>query len=58
MRRGADPDLIVRLPDGMHGAVAMSWTNYAGSSQASAHPETVPLLSLDGLRQLVQWLDQ
>ena len=57
MRRGADPDLIVRLPDGMHGAVAMSWTDYAGTAEAPANTESVPLLSLAGLRQLIQRLD-
>ncbi len=57
LRRGADPDLIVRLPDGMHAAVAMSWTDYAGATEAPAHGESVPLLSLAGLRQLIQRLD-
>ena len=57
IRHGADPDLIVRLPDGMHGAVAMSWTDYAGTPEAPANPEAVPLLLLSGLRQLIQRLD-
>jgi hypothetical protein len=57
LRRGTDPDLIVRLPDGMHVAVAMSWTDYAGPTEAPANGESLPLLSLAGLRQLVQWLD-
>lgn len=55
-RRGADPDFIVRLPDGRHAAVAMSWTNYAGTTEPLA--ALAPgLLTLAGLRQLVQWLD-
>src|SRR5437588_105797 len=27
IRRGVDPDLIVRLRDGSHAAIAMSWTD-------------------------------
>lgn len=57
IRHGADPDLIVRLPDGMHTAVAMSWTDYAGATPAPANGESLPLLSLAGLRQLIQRFD-
>jgi len=55
-RRGADPDFIVRLPDGQHAAVVMSWTDYAGVSEP---PTTCPpaLLALTSLRQTVQLLD-
>ena len=53
MRRGLDPDLIVRFPDGFHGAIAMSWTDYGSANdpvmiklaeQTSAH-----LLAIEGL---------
>ena len=57
MRRGADPDLIVRLPDGTHAAVAMSLTDYTGCSDPSAI-HSPALLTLAGLRQLVQLIDQ
>ena len=57
MRRGADPDLIVRLPDGTHAAVAMSLTDYTGLTDSSAI-HSPPLLTLAGLRQLVQLIDQ
>ena len=55
IRQGVDPDLVVRLPDGSHAAIAMSSTDYAG------HPDrptrsTGPLLDLDGLRQLARLL--
>ncbi len=57
MRRGADPDLVVRLPDGSHAAIARSLTSYAAPesehSLAAAH-----LLDLGGLRQVVQVLDR
>ncbi|MCP5074858.1 MAG: hypothetical protein GY947_16410 [Rhodobacteraceae bacterium] len=57
IRRGSDPDLIVRLPDGLHGAVAMSWTDYAGVADTpSAEPP--PLLALAGLRELVERIAQ
>src|SRR5512143_67182 len=51
-RRGADPDFIVRLPDGQHAAVAMSWTDYAGVSDPPTTDRPV-LLALTGLRQVV-----
>ena len=57
IRRGADPDLIVRLPDGIHAAVAMSMTDYAGVTEP-ATTETQPLLALAGLRQIVQRIEQ
>ena len=57
IRRGADPDLIVRLPDGLHGAVAMSWTDYAGVADP-LNAEPPPLLALAGLRELVQRIAQ
>ena len=53
VRRGADPDLIVRLPDGRHAAIARSWTAETlppGGDEPSTVP---PLLDVDGLRQLV-----
>ncbi|MDQ5853277.1 MAG: DNA recombination protein RmuC, partial [Chloroflexota bacterium] len=57
IRRGADPDFIVRLPDGPHAAIAMSLTNYIAPASvlpgAAAH-----LLDLGGLRQVVQLLDR
>jgi len=57
IRRGTDPDLIVRLPDGTHAAVAMSLTDYAGLTNPP-HSESSALLALTGLRQLVQLIDQ
>ncbi len=57
IRRGVDPDLIVRLPDGLHGAVAMSWTDYAGVAEAPS-TDSPPLLALAGLRDLVALIDQ
>ena len=57
IRRGIDPDLIVRLPDGLHGAVAMSWTDYVGDSDLPSDDAT-PLLTLTGLRDLVALIDQ
>jgi Family of unknown function (DUF5372) len=58
IRRGDKPDVIVRLPDGSHAAVALSATDYPADplpalpSAAAAH-----LLDLQGLRQLAQLVD-
>ena len=60
IRRGIDPDLILRLSDGTHAAIAMSWTN-AGQPQelpTTQHETELPRLDLQGLRQIVQLLDQ
>lgn len=57
-RRGLDPDLIVRLPDGHHAAIAMSGTDYASLPQKETLPTPVHLLDLDGLRQARLFLDR
>jgi hypothetical protein len=56
IRRGVDPDLIVRLPDGSHAAIAMSGTDYAQLPPLAASSGSPPLLALDGLRQAVQFI--
>jgi Family of unknown function (DUF5372) len=49
VRRGPDPDLIIRLPDGYHGAIAASWTDYLVSPDSLPQTGEVPLLDLAGL---------
>ena len=60
LRRGVDPDLILRLPDGSHVAMAMSWTDYGDTLGHSAPPRgpDLPLLDLQGLRQILHLFDQ
>ena len=60
LRRGHDPDLIIRLPDGSHSAIAASSTDYATGSDHEIPPSiAMPLLlDLDGLSQIVQLFDQ
>jgi len=57
IRRGSDPDRILRLPDGTHAAIAMRWTDYAASPEPTPHTGAGPLLDLEGLRQMVALLD-
>jgi hypothetical protein len=57
VRRGRDPDLIIRLPDGYHGAIAASFTDYASSPEVQASEEPPPLLSLAGLWQMAQFIE-
>ena len=57
VRRGADPDLIVRLPSGLHVAIAMSWTNYASASDEPASTVAIHLLEINGLRQMAQLIE-
>jgi hypothetical protein len=57
IRRGNDPDLIIREPEGQHRAIAASWTDYAGGESQEVSP-VVPLLDLEGLRQIAQLMVQ
>lgn len=59
VRRGVvDVDLIIRLPDGYHGAIAASWTDYAGGAahlpEGSAIPP--PLLDPVGLARIAAFV--
>lgn len=56
IRRGPDPDLIIRLPDGTHAAIAMSWTDYAASPEPTPRAGPTPLLDIEGLWQIVHLL--
>jgi Family of unknown function (DUF5372) len=58
VRRGPDPDLIVRLPDGYHGAIAASLTDYGGPVDPTLLVTEPPLLSVEGLWQIAQWVAQ
>ena len=58
VRRGADPDLIIRLPDGYHGAIAASLTDYNGPADPDVCTRDLPLLSLEGLWRIAQWVQQ
>ena len=58
VRRGPDPDLIIRMPDGYHGAIAASLTDYAGTPDPALCPAEPPLLSIEGLWQIAQWVRQ
>lgn len=58
LRKGAQPDLVVCLPDGHHAAIAMHLTDYAGAPAAPSSLDPLPLLDLDGLRQIVQLLER
>jgi hypothetical protein len=57
LRQGTNPDLVVRLPDGTHAAIAMHLTDYAGASAPQLAPDAPHLLHLDGLRHVVQLLE-
>jgi Family of unknown function (DUF5372) len=57
VRRGVDPDLIIRLPDGYHGAIAASWTDYAGATCAAPSDLVAPpLLDPTGLLRIADLL--
>jgi hypothetical protein len=59
VRHGESPDVIVRLPDGSHAAVALSATDYAADPRTSLSPVAAPhLLDLQGLRQMAQRIDE
>jgi hypothetical protein len=58
VRRGADPDLIVQLPDGTHAAIAMSYTDYAATTPPALRMDAPHLLDLDGLCLVAQLLER
>ena len=58
VRRGPDPDLIIRMPDGYHGAIAASLTDYLGRSEADPSLTEPPVLSVEGLWQIAQFIEQ
>jgi hypothetical protein len=57
LRRGPDPDLIIRHVDGYHGAIAASWTSYASAADAFAAEKPL-LLDLEGLCHLARRVEQ
>jgi hypothetical protein len=52
------PDLIVRLLDGRHTAIALSGTDYLSPPEVDPPPRPDHLLDLDGLRLILQVLDR
>ncbi len=60
IRRGVDPDLILRLADGTHAAIAMSWTDSGQPQELPGTPSEsdLPLLDLQGLRRILALLEQ
>ena len=58
VRRGPDPDLIIRMSDGYHGAIAASLTDYAGPPETDASSTEPPLLSPEGLWQMAHFIEQ
>ncbi|MCE9564582.1 MAG: Y4bD/Y4pK family protein [Planctomycetes bacterium] len=59
IRHGEHPDVIVRLPDGNHAAIALDATDLAEkpSSPSSPPGHASHMLDIDGLRRMVQLLD-
>src|SRR5216684_6535192 len=58
VRRAPDPDLIIRMSDGYHGAIAASLTDYAGPSEPDPGAAEPPLLAIEGLWRIAQWVSQ
>ncbi len=46
------------MPDGYHGAIAASLTDYAGPVDPDLVVVEPPLLSVEGLWQIAQWVAQ
>jgi hypothetical protein len=58
IRRGRNPDLVVRLPDGSHAAIAMRLTDYETPTGSVPTLSPLPLLALPGLRQIAQLMQR
>jgi hypothetical protein len=58
IRHGEHPDVIVRLPDGNHAAVALEATNLAEEQSVTCSATHVShVLDIEGLRRMVQLVD-
>lgn len=57
IRRGLDPDLIVKFPDGQHAAIALSSTDYLSAPETPSKPAAEHLLDLQGLRSVIQLIE-
>lgn len=58
IRHGERPDVVVRLPDGSHAAIALDATDYAVPPTALIRPACAShLLDLGGLRRMAQLID-
>ena len=58
IRHFPDPDLIIRCPDGFHGAISASWTDYSFNPETELMPDPPPLLDIAGLFEMVRFIDQ
>ena len=52
IRRGSDPDLIIRFPDGLHGAISASWTDFVATLDPLLQSDILPLLDALGLCEI------
>ena len=57
IRRGVDPDIVVRLPNGHHVAIAMSGTDYANPGQSLPSTFFPHLLDFLGLLQTAKLVE-
>jgi hypothetical protein len=46
------------MPDGYHGAIAASLTDYAGACEADSDATVPALLSIEGLWHIAQFIEQ
>jgi Family of unknown function (DUF5372) len=54
LRQGTDPDLVIRLPNGQHAALAMSSTDYANPPGLDRPSTPPPLLDLLALFEIIE----
>ena len=58
IRSGADPDLVIRKPDGRCIVVAMSCTDYAALPEPDRSHVSPHLLDFDGLCRVAHLIDR
>jgi hypothetical protein len=57
VRHGESPDVIVRLPDGSHAAIALGATDHTGPGGLRPPADPSHLLDLGGLRRMAELID-
>jgi len=58
VRRGPNPLLLVKMPNGVRARVPRDWTDYGRSSLDDVSTDPNHILSIEGLRKMIKIISQ